>query len=60
MTSFNFEEILEIWEVEKETLLILRHRDKQAKYSALDSLFLLLIFVKQKPNIELFGHQYIY
>jgi hypothetical protein len=58
MTNFNFQEIIEIWEVVKPNLLRRRHRGRKQKYSPLDSLFLILIFVKHKPTMELFGHEY--
>jgi hypothetical protein len=58
MTNFDFEEIFDIWEVVKGRLLILNHRGKSPKYKALDRLFLILIFVKHKPKMEIFAQEY--
>jgi hypothetical protein len=58
MCSFTFLEIVEIWEMVKGSVLSSSGRGKKPKYSPLDRLFLLLIFLKHGPSYNKFGLHY--
>lgn len=58
LCSFTFQEIVEIWEIVKGPVLSASGRGKKPKYSPMDRLLLLLIFLKHGHSYNKFGVDY--
>jgi len=58
LTNFKFEEMIELWEIVKSSVLNKDKRGKPGKYTPLDRFLLLLVFLKHGPTYKKFGSDY--
>jgi hypothetical protein len=58
LTNFKFEEVIELWEIVKSSVLNTDKRGKSGKYTPLDRFLLLLVFLRHGPTYEKFGSDY--